>query len=60
MEEASRGTQEVTENILGVSHAASKTRTAAGGVTNAASAVNRDAAALKKEVETFLGGVRAA
>lgn len=60
VEEASRGTQEVTENILGVSHAANETRTAAGDVTNAASAVNRDAAALKQEVENFLGGVRAA
>ncbi|WP_067333727.1 methyl-accepting chemotaxis protein [Stappia indica] len=60
VEEASRGTQDVTENILGVSHAASDTRSAAGDVASAAAAVNRDAAALKQEVETFLAGVRAA
>ena len=60
VEEASRGTQDVTDNILGVSHAAGETKEAAGHVTGAASAVSRDASALKSEVETFLQSVRAA
>lgn len=60
VEEAARGTQDVTGNILGVSDAANETRAAANDVTNAATAVSRDASALKTEVERFLHDVRAA
>ncbi|WP_367192444.1 methyl-accepting chemotaxis protein [Amorphus sp. 3PC139-8] len=60
IEQASRGTQDVTDNIVSVSEAAGETKMAANDVTGSAETVNRDANALRAEVERFLTSVRAA
>jgi methyl-accepting chemotaxis protein len=58
--QAASGTQEVTDNILSVTEAASETGRAAGRVLNATSSLTRQSDTLKSGVETFLKDVKSA
>jgi methyl-accepting chemotaxis protein len=60
VQEAAQGTQEVSTNIVGVTQAASETGNAAGQVLSAAEALTSQSEALRREVESFLGQIRAA
>jgi methyl-accepting chemotaxis protein len=60
VQEAAAGTQEVTHNIGGVNQAAENTGHAANDVLNAATELSRHSEVLKRAVQTFLDGVRAA
>ena len=60
MDQAARGTQEVTANISSVSEATSETGTAATQVLSASEELAKQAESLKGTVETFLADVRAA
>jgi methyl-accepting chemotaxis protein len=58
--QAASGTQEVTDNILSVTEAASETGRAAERVLNATSSLTRQSDTLKSGVETFLHDVKSA
>jgi len=58
--EAARGTQEVNDNIAGVSNAAAATGAASNQVLESAHQLSQQAEALRGEVERFLADVRAA
>ncbi|MGJ3264514.1 MAG: methyl-accepting chemotaxis protein [Salinarimonas sp.] len=60
VDEAARGTEEVASNIAGVSQAATSAGAASAQVLQAAGALNTQATSLSREIETFLGGIRAA
>ena len=60
VQEASRGTQAVSDNIAGVTRAAEESSAAASQVLASADDLSRQAAVLRREVETFLATVRAA
>ncbi len=60
VQQASAGTSEVSSNIAGVTQAAADTGTAAGQVRDGSAAISGEAATLKREVDGFLDGVRAA
>ncbi len=60
VQEAAHGTRDVTENIGGVSKAATETGTAAAQVLAASRGLTAQAATLEREVQTFLNGVRSA
>jgi methyl-accepting chemotaxis protein len=60
VQEASKGTSEVSSNISGVTQAASETGQAAGQVLGAASALSKQSETLRREVDRFLGQIRAA
>jgi methyl-accepting chemotaxis protein len=60
VQEAARGTDVVSANVLSMQDAASETGTAAEAVGLAATGLNRIAADLKQAVAVFLGTVRAA
>ncbi|WP_029031970.1 methyl-accepting chemotaxis protein [Salinarimonas rosea] len=60
VDEASHGTEEVASNIAGVSQAAASAGAASAQVLQAAGALNAQATSLGREIETFLGGIRAA
>ena len=59
-QQAARGTQAVSSNIVGVERASSQTGTASTQVLGAARALSQQAGQLRREVETFLAGIRAA
>ncbi|WP_343866888.1 methyl-accepting chemotaxis protein [Caenispirillum bisanense] len=58
--QAAGGTQEVTNNIEGVSAAARESGAAAGTVLHSSEALGREAAQLRHQVEEFLTQIRAA
>ncbi len=60
VQEASRGTAMVSQNITGVTEAAAASSTTSSEVLNAASELRRQAEDLRAEVARFLGSVRAA
>ena len=60
VQQASRGTQEVSDNISGVTRAAEESSAAASQVLASADDLSRQAAVLRREVETFLASIRAA
>ena len=60
VQEAAQGTQQVTSNIVGVTRAAGNTGRAAGEVRSVADHLSSESARLRQEVESFLGGVKAA
>ena len=60
MQEAARGTTEVSGNIAGVAHSASVTGAAAGEVLTAAVELGEQAGSLRAEVDRFLATIQAA
>ncbi|WP_042695476.1 methyl-accepting chemotaxis protein, partial [Azospirillum sp. B506] len=60
VQQAAQGTGEVSGNIAQVHEAAAKTGQAASQVLGASSGLTRQASDLRREVETFLAGIRAA
>ncbi|MFP5514871.1 MAG: methyl-accepting chemotaxis protein [Alphaproteobacteria bacterium] len=60
VQEAAQGTQQVTSNIVGVTRAAGNTGRAAGEVRSVADHLSSESTRLRQEVESFLGGVKAA
>jgi methyl-accepting chemotaxis protein len=60
VQQASAGTQEVSSNIGGVSQAAAETGAAASQVLSASDELSRQSETLRRYVDTFLAGVRAA
>jgi methyl-accepting chemotaxis protein len=60
VQQAAVGTTEVAGNITQVSQAASVTGSAATSLLSAAGTLSKDGAALKKQVDSFLGEIRAA
>ena len=60
VQEAARGTQDVTTNIGGVSDAAATTGNSAVLMLRAARSLSKNAAQLRTDASTFLSGVRAA
>ncbi|MGQ9370192.1 methyl-accepting chemotaxis protein [Azospirillum sp. ST 5-10] len=60
VQEAARGTEEVSSNVGQVTQAAGHTGTAAKQVLDAADGLSRQSDLLRREVETFLHGIRAA
>jgi methyl-accepting chemotaxis protein len=58
--QAASGTQEVTDNILSVTEAASETGRAAERVLNSTSVLTRQSDTLRSGVETFLKDVKSA
>ncbi|TBW39549.1 HAMP domain-containing protein [Siculibacillus lacustris] len=60
VQQASRGTHEVSSNISGVTRAAEESSVAANQVLIAAGDLSRQSELLRREVDGFLAGVRAA
>ena len=60
VQQASEGTSEVSRNIVDVTGAARDTERSASALLEAAEALNRQSAALRGEVEHFIGRVRSA
>ncbi|BAI73999.1 methyl-accepting chemotaxis protein (plasmid) [Azospirillum sp. B510] len=60
VQQAAQGTGQVSGNIAQVHEAAGQTGRAASQVLDASTSVSRQAADLRREVETFLTGIRAA
>jgi methyl-accepting chemotaxis protein len=60
VQEAARGTQDVADNIAGVSVAASETGAASQQVLGAATELSQQAERMRSEVATFIAAVRAA
>jgi methyl-accepting chemotaxis protein len=60
VQQASIGTTEVSSNIVGVTQAAGETGKAAGQVLTAAEELGRQSAQLQREVDHFIGTIRAA
>ncbi|WP_291297314.1 methyl-accepting chemotaxis protein [Elioraea sp.] len=60
VQEAARGTQDVASNIGGVTEASAETGAAAHQMLGAAGELSDQAAMLRREVDRFLGDVRAA
>jgi methyl-accepting chemotaxis protein len=60
VQQAAAGTQEVSSNITGVSEGAQETGNAVGNMMSAAGELAREAETLRKEVDGFLGEIRAA
>jgi len=58
--EAARGTEEVSRNIAGVNDAAGQTGSAAGRVLDSAGELGKNSEALRRQVDAFLGEMRAA
>jgi methyl-accepting chemotaxis protein len=59
VEEQASATQQVAENINGVSEASNETGNIVGGVTDAAGSLATQSDALKARVDEFLAEVRA-
>lgn len=57
---ASEGTEQVSSNIMGVSQAADETGQSAMKVLQSAARLSEEAGGIKREVENFLGEIRAA
>ncbi|PGH55263.1 chemotaxis protein [Azospirillum palustre] len=60
VQQAAQGTGEVSGNIAQVHEAAAQTGQAASQVLDASTGLTRQAADLRREIETFLAGIRAA
>ena len=60
VQQAAQGTEEVSGNITQVNAAATQTGSSANQVLSASGELSRQAEALRREVETFLAGIRAA
>ena len=60
MQQAARGTQQVSANITDVQRGAGETGTASTQVLSSAQSLSQDSNRLKLEVGKFLGSVRAA
>ncbi|UEM22572.1 methyl-accepting chemotaxis protein [Skermanella mucosa] len=60
VQQAARGTQEVSANLSEVSQAAAQTGAAATQVLGAAKELGKQATTLRREIEQFLSGIRAA
>jgi len=60
VQQAARGTQQVSSNITEVERGASETGSASSQVLSAAQSLAGDSSRLKLEVGKFLSGVRAA
>jgi len=60
VQQTARGTQQVTDTIVGVSTAAAETGVEAHQVLASAKSLTKEAKTLHEEVEAFLSGVRAA
>ncbi|HLI98822.1 MAG TPA: methyl-accepting chemotaxis protein, partial [Bradyrhizobium sp.] len=60
VQEAAKGTGEVSSSIATVNHAAEKTGTASSSVLASAEQLSKQAAALRADVDRFLGNIRAA
>ncbi|MBM3521138.1 MAG: HAMP domain-containing protein [Alphaproteobacteria bacterium] len=58
--QAAAGTQEVSSNITSVTQAAGETGTASGQVLSAASSLGKESEALRRKVDEFLAGIKAA
>jgi methyl-accepting chemotaxis protein len=60
VQQASSGTNEVNNNIVGLTRTSSEAGTAASTLAEAANGLSSQAEQLKREVNGFLGSVRAA
>ena len=60
VQQAAKGTNDVSTNIAGVTRAADQTGSAASQVQNSAAALARQGDALRVEVDDFLAAIRAA
>ncbi|MBP2304383.1 HAMP domain-containing protein [Azospirillum melinis] len=60
VQQAATGTQEVTTSIVQVTQAAGEAGNAAGQVLTAAGELSRQAELMRRDVETFLGDIKAA
>ncbi|HTO82613.1 MAG TPA: HAMP domain-containing methyl-accepting chemotaxis protein, partial [Methylomirabilota bacterium] len=60
VQQAAQGTVVVSNNISGVAQAATEVRAGAGRVQSAASDLSQQSVLLKRQVDTFLVGIRAA
>ncbi|WP_114394362.1 methyl-accepting chemotaxis protein [Oleisolibacter albus] len=60
VQQAAVGSQEVSSNLAQVADAASQTGAAAGEVLGAASELSRQSETLRRDIEGFLAGIRAA
>ena len=60
VQQAARGTQEVSSNIGGVTRASAETGSAATQMLGAAGELSKQAETLRREVDGFLAGIRAA
>jgi methyl-accepting chemotaxis protein len=60
VQEAAKGATEVSNNITGVNQAASETSAVSGKVLLSADDLGKQAAALRADVDKFLGDIRAA
>ncbi|WP_053005817.1 methyl-accepting chemotaxis protein [Kiloniella spongiae] len=60
VQEASAGTAEVTSNMQGVSEASTQTGTSSQQVLEASEGLSRQASEMRKSVEEFIQGIRAA
>ena len=60
VQQAARGTQEVSSNITGVSQAATATGETAGSLLSAFEELTNQAVALRSEVEGFFAEIKAA
>ncbi|WP_022722001.1 methyl-accepting chemotaxis protein [Rhodopseudomonas sp. B29] len=60
IQHAAGGTQQVSGNIVGVSAATSQAGAAASEVLNASGALRQEAEQLRREIDDFLGSIRAA
>jgi methyl-accepting chemotaxis protein len=60
VQEAAKGTGQVSSNIAAVNHAAEKTGTASNSVLASAEQLSKQAATLRGDVDRFLANIRAA
>jgi len=60
LEDAARGTEDVSSNIVGVNRASAETGTAASQVLTSAETLGRQAETLRADVDKFLADIRAA
>ena len=58
VQQAAAGTQEVTTNITGVNQTADESSKAAGDVLNATKELSSQSENLRKEVDSFLNGIK--
>jgi methyl-accepting chemotaxis protein len=60
VQQAARGTQEISDNISGVTDAAKQAGAAANEVLDASAELSRQSATMRRQVEDFIGSIKAA
>jgi methyl-accepting chemotaxis protein len=60
VQQAARGTQEISDNISGVTDAAKEAGAAANEVLDASAELSRQSATMRRQVEDFIGSIKAA